>query len=625
MNLLLAAASAAPPAGDGAPLRDIALIGAGISLVTVALLALIVSYRAGRGRPLRALEAFVGRFIHVPGWAAIPSLGAIIAAVVTFMGAIWDISVHIDQGRDNGPFGTLAHYPLLFGLVATYLMGVLAVGMAPRRGEPTSRSAVEVPGLGPVPVGALLILAGGAFAMLGFPLDDLWHRLFGQDVTLWGPTHTMFFGGLLAAAIGAVILRAEGARAVGKDPFRGWGLWRRPLPGVLGGIFLFVGAHATDEFNWGVAQYPQVWHPLLLAFFGGLGLVVARSLGGRGATIAALAAYLPLQFVEVALIGSLGQTMPASPLYVAEALVVELVLWRAVGRPSPGLGALAGLAVGSVGFAAEYGWSQIAMPLPWHASLLPLAIPSAALAGLAGGLLAALLGQALTGALAPGRRPLWLAVGGAALAIGLAANASLTNNPANLTATMALANFREAVADGGGRTEVADLRVSLSDPDLAVDPNWAYVLGWQGGGRFLADLVRQGDGTLVASEPVPVGGDWKSFVRIHKERVQVAAPVRMPADPAVQFAGFPAEAQVTRPLVRDTKLLQIERKEDGPQWAWTPALLLVMTLNLSLMALVGAAAVRAGRPAAGGDRRDADADPGPGLVVEGRLSAQLGA
>lgn len=596
MNLLLTTANAAAPAGDGAPIGDIALVGGIISAATLAVLAMIVAYRRDGGGPLRAAERVVGRVVHVPGWAAVPSLGAIAAAVLTFMGAIWDIGVHIDQGRDEGPFGTLAHYPLLVGLVLVYLMGLIAVGMAPRDGRSGSRSALPLPGLGPVPVGALLILAGGGFAMLGFPLDDLWHRLFGQDVTLWGPTHTMFFGGLIAASCGAVILRAEGARSVGQEPFGGWGLWRKPLAGVLGGVFLFVGAHATDEFNWAVPQYRQIWHPMLLAFFGAVGLLTARSLGGRGATIAALATFLPLQFAEVLLIGALDTTQPATPLFLVEALLIELVAWRALVTPTVRIGALGGLAVGTIGLAAGYAWSHVAMPLPWQPALLPEAIPVAALAGVAGGILAVLLAQALTGRLAMTRRPLALALGAAALVVGLAVNAGLTSTPPNLTATMTLSNPRTEVAESGEPTRVADLEVRLSRPDLAEDGNWAYVLGWQGGGRYAADLVRQPDGSLRSSRPVPIGGAWKTFVRIHEGRTQVAAPIRMPADAAVGFAGFPAERWVTRPMIRDIELLQIERK-DGATWTWTAAMVFVMTLNLSLMALVGAAAVRSGRAA----------------------------
>ena len=44
-------------------------------------------------------------------------------------------------------------------------------------------------------LGIATVAACGGFALLGFPLDDMWHRLFGQDVTLWGPTHLMLFGG----------------------------------------------------------------------------------------------------------------------------------------------------------------------------------------------------------------------------------------------------------------------------------------------------------------------------------------------------------------------------------------------------------------------------------------------
>ncbi|MBA2349477.1 MAG: hypothetical protein H0V81_14410 [Solirubrobacterales bacterium] len=613
MTLPLAATappSSLPPAGDGAPLADIALVGGIISAATAVLLAVVIAYRRGGARPLRQIGELLERMFGIPGWAAIPGLAALGAAVLTFGGAIWDIGVHIDEGRDTGPFGTTAHYPLLVGLVLTYLMGILAVGMAPRSPGRQSRAGIELPGLGRIPVGALLILTGGGFAMLGFPLDDLWHRIFGQDVTLWGPTHTMFFGGLITAACGAVILMAEGARVEGREPFGAAPAWRRPLAAILGGIFLFVAVHATDEFNWAVPQYRQVWQPLLLMFFGGFGLILTRALGGRGATIGTLAVFLPLQLGEVVLIGALGTTQPASVLFVVEALVIELVWFRAASTSTLRKGALAGLAVGTVGFAAEYGWSQFAMPLPWRPALLVEGIPTAALAGLGGGVLAVLLAKALTGTLRDVTRPLPVALGTAAMVLALCVNAAISTTPP-VDATLSLSNVREGPSDGGGRTQVADLEVRLSRPDLAVDGNWIHVLGWQGGGRHEARLIRRPDGSLRSSRPVPIGGTWKTFVRLHKGRTQVAVPIRMPADAPLDFAGFaaPVDGPVTRPLLRDSKLLQIERKDDGPFWAWTPAMLFVMALNLALMSLVAAGAVRSGRVAAAGD----DASP-PGAA-----------
>src|SRR4029450_9061732 len=60
------------------------------------------------------------------------------------------------------------------------------------------------------PVGGAVIVACGAFALSGFPLDDMWHRLFGQDVTLWGPTHLMLIGGAALSTLGAWALFVEG-------------------------------------------------------------------------------------------------------------------------------------------------------------------------------------------------------------------------------------------------------------------------------------------------------------------------------------------------------------------------------------------------------------------------------
>ena len=64
------------------------------------------------------------------------------------------------------------------------------------------------------------------------------------------------------------------------------------------------------------------------------------------------------------------------------------------------------LLIGTVGLAAEWGWSHVWMPLPWPSSLLPEARVVTVLAGVAGGLLGAFIGSALLRAAAavPARR-----------------------------------------------------------------------------------------------------------------------------------------------------------------------------------------------------------------------------
>src|SRR5439155_18406598 len=75
------------------------------------------------------------------------------------------------------------------------------------------RSAVRITRSWYAPVGGLMLFACAAFALMGFPLDDVWHRLFGQDVTLWGPTHLMLFGGAALTLMGRATLLVEGMRA----------------------------------------------------------------------------------------------------------------------------------------------------------------------------------------------------------------------------------------------------------------------------------------------------------------------------------------------------------------------------------------------------------------------------
>ncbi|MGK2937650.1 MAG: hypothetical protein ACSLFR_07575 [Solirubrobacteraceae bacterium] len=103
--------------------------------------------------------------------------------------------------------------------------------------------------------------------------------------------------------------------------------------------------------------------------------------------------------------------------------------------------------------------------------------------------------------------------------------------------------------------------------------------------------------------------------------------MRMPADPELDFAGFPARETVTRDFARDTTFFQVERRDDAPRWAWTPASILVLSLNIFLMVLVAVAAVRIGK--LGGANEDDDSSSAtnnqPTPVAPVRWEAAAGA
>ena len=58
-------------------------------------------------------------------------------------------------------------------------------------------------------------------------------------------------------------------------------------------------------------------------------------------------------------------------------------------------GAVAGVLIGTVGTAAEWGWSHVWMPIPWPSALLPEVLVVTVLAGLGGGLVGTFIGGAL--------------------------------------------------------------------------------------------------------------------------------------------------------------------------------------------------------------------------------------
>ena len=152
----------------------------------------------------------------------------------------------------------------------------------------------------------------------------------------------------------------------------------------MGGLLIGLSTFQA-EFDFGVPQFRLVLEPVLLAVAASVALVCARIWIGRGGALGAAAFFIAIRGAISLIVGDVfGQTAPHLPLYLAEAACVELAGLALARRPLA-LGAASGLGIGTVGFAAEWGWSPVAMPFPWTSDLLPEA-RSARRRRIAGGL-----------------------------------------------------------------------------------------------------------------------------------------------------------------------------------------------------------------------------------------------
>ena len=594
---LLAAApaqAASEPAG-GAATAEIVIATLGAGLLTTLLLAVGIGHRSGRVKVLGRAAAWTEDKTGLPGWAALPGAISTVALLVALLGMYWDISLHIDKGRDAGPLANPAHYLILAGLFGVFTAGFLAM-VLPR--ERPGRSAVRITRDWYAPVGGVLLFACGAFSLSGFPLDDFWHRLFGQDVTLWGPTHLMLIGGAAMTLVGRSVLLVEGARVAraerGGDSRRGAPAMMRFQRAGLVGAFLIGLSTFQAEFDFGVPQFDMLFGPMLVMLAASVALVAARVWAGPGGALMAVTLFVAVRGGVSLMVGPVfGQTVPHFPLYIAEAALVELVALRGLVNRPLAFGAAAGAAIGTVGLAAEWAWSHIWMPLPWpEAMLADVAVVGLATA-VAGGLLGALIGSALASDRVPRPRGAMPAAVAASLAVALLIGFGLQTSPT--PGESARVTLTDVPGDGGRHVAA---RIELSPRDAADDARWLTVTAWQGDGFVLDRLERVGPGTYRTTQPIPVHGEWKALLRLHRRDSLQGVPIKLPRDPAIPAAEVPALRSFERTLVPDKRLLQREAK-DGESAALTVAAYgTVLAIALSLLGGIGWGL---GRLAAGGE------------------------
>jgi hypothetical protein len=594
MNNFLTAAGTAAPAG-GAALGQVIGATTGALVATAGLLWLASGHRSGRSDLLRRGAAWAERRTGMPGWAALPSLIVTVALITALFGMYWDISLHVDNGRDPGPLANPAHYFILVGLFGIFAAGLIAISLPEER---PSRVAVKIAPNWYASLGGIVLLVTASFSLAGFPLDDMWHRLFGQDVTLWGPTHLMLIGGAGLTLIGHAILMVEGGDPVATSPnaqapsgFIGL-IARTRLAGVCGGLLIGLSTF-QGEFDFGVPQFRLVFQPVLICVAAGIALVAARTYTGRGGALLAVVYFLVIRGAVSLLVGPvLGETLPHLPLYIVEALVVEVVaLGLKPDRPYR-FGAVAGLGVGTLGFAAEWGWSHLWMPTGWPGAMLGEALPLVPLVGVAAGVVGAFVGTALA---APRTRGGLVPPRVAPAAVGVLVIAAVVGYGLQVSPQRGV-SAQLTTTPPRGPDRMVDVTARITPASAAQDPDWLHVIAWQGEQKLvLRKLDGLGRGVYRTTAPVPAGGSWKTMLQLHRDDSLLSAGIYLPGDSAIPAREIPLRPKATRTFVYDHELLQRERKKDLPSVLPGLAYAIVGTIVLAFIAMLGWALARLAR------------------------------
>lgn len=277
------------------------------------------------------------------------------AKVVGGWGLTWDIRWHVTVGRDSFwiPPHVMIYASVALGVLVAF--GVLARETERvRRGHPAPPSAIRMLGL--VGTRGFHVTAWGlALVVVAAPVDDLWHRLFGLDVSLWSPPHLLGLSGSVVSTIGCLVAAVEVHR---RGPARLAAL-------LVGGALFHAGVRVTLDPAFLIAYTRGGLAFHLFALLGALALpatllATARLTKRRWAPVVVVAVALGLGVAgaQIARAG-FGAVQPVS--YLAEVIATD--------PTSP------------IALANEIARKNREAAAPW---LLPLALPLAAAAVFAG-------------------------------------------------------------------------------------------------------------------------------------------------------------------------------------------------------------------------------------------------
>ena len=299
----------------------------------------------------------------------------------------------------------------------------------------------------------------------------------------------------------------------------------------------------------------------------GVSLVAARVWLGRGAAIGAALFFFAIRGGIAVIVGPiLGQTTPYFPLYLASAVVVELIALRVSSDKPAALRAVRGRRYRhrrprrGVGVVAGHDADPLA--------------ERAAARGRAARLRD---GDRRPRCSAPGWARTWPPIAcrvpapcGSGRSRGAAVVAGLVLFGLQKPADEGVRGTISIAASGSSGEREGVVTVALDPPNAAEDAEWFQAISWQGGGLVLDDMQRHRRARHLPrrSGPVPLNDDWKTLVRLHEGNSLTGLPVYLPEDEAIPVDEVPATDGATREFIADHEILQREQLTAAPGvWA----------------------------------------------------------
>ena len=345
-----------------------------------------------------------------------------------------------------------------------------------------------------LPFGFALAAFGVFVVVLAAPFDIWFRAVFGKDVLIWSPPHTMgHLGGMIAAA---GLLFAAAAQ-YGRGAFRDARVWMLAvlLPAVH---FIHIAHYVLAHYVMTAATRTPDFYPLLIAImFPAVLVALARSAGPGAPLFASLLFFAALATVNAVLWLIDFARYTLTPVIAVPAVAVSAtyaLAGRAAARAWTAI--VAGVMFTLVVVAVDTSWMATIVARPWPIDAVVRALPSTVLAGALSGLGGWIWG----GFLAASR-----VQGGAAEVFGSRVRARAAAITALVMIVVALVSvYRPQVFGPPMRSHELALEPSASFP-VQEAVFWEAVLDEDFGRVPRLDLYSEG---VIDGIPLPIGPAW---------------------------------------------------------------------------------------------------------------------